>query len=346
MKFLLYLSLVLVFLGGLLRFSIEFEGPQDTAMQQLAGLVFKRASQGMPNPDSLRVFMCGTASPLGVTDRAQACVAILTPRHFYIVDSGAGSTANTGRGQLPMNRLQGVLLTHFHSDHISEIYELNLGSWVQGRPEPLQVFGPKGVRKVVNGINDTYELDRKYRIEHHGEALLNPNLGELVHKTVKEGVILEDGDLTVTAYLAEHDPAKPAFGYRFDYRGRSVVVSGDANVTENTRRIAADTDLLLHDALSLPAVTTMANAAQDSGVTRLSKIMNDVLDYHASTDSIIQLNEDIDIGMVGYYHLVPNPGNLIVQKMFERNLPQNFVIANDLDWFDLPANSKEIHLNE
>jgi ribonuclease Z len=235
-----------------------------------------------------------------------------------------------------------VFLTHFHSDHISELYELNLASWVRGRPKALRVYGPKGVQKVVSGINDTYELDVEYRVEHHGSDLLNPKLAKLKAETIRTGVVLEDGDLTVTAYTASHAPIEPAVGYRIDYRGRSVVISGDSLVTDDTRRIASKVDLLLHDALSLPLTEATTKAATTGGLTRLAKIVSDVTDYHASTDSLIDLGADIDAGIVAFYHLVPAPSNLIMSKIFERNLPENFLLANDGDWFELPSDSAAI----
>ena len=343
-KFLLYLVLVVVLLGGLLRYALEFETIQDAAISQMVRAAMRINSAGPPNPDALRVFMCGTASPLGISDRAQACVAVLTPGHFYIVDAGAGSGARVAGANLPMGRLQGVLLTHFHSDHIAEVYEFNLASWVRGRPEPLRVFGPAGVRGVVQGINSTYGPDRQYRVEHHGSDLLPAHLGEISHTRVKEGVILEDGDLTITAYIAEHHPVKPALGYRFDYRGRSVVVSGDSNVTDNTIDISKGADLLLHDALSVPLVTQMARAADTAGLNRMSRIMTDVLDYHASVQSLVALDGKVDVGMVGYYHLVPVPGNLLMTLAFERNLPENYVVTDDGDWFELPSGGDEIRV--
>jgi ribonuclease Z len=341
-KFLSYLVLVILVLGGLLRFSLEFESAQDIAVEQMYRAGMSNAANGLPNPDSLRVFVCGSASPLGNTNRAQACVAILTPAHFYVFDSGAGSTANISGAGLPYGRLQGVFLTHFHSDHIAELYELNLASWVPGRPEALRVYGPKGVRKVVSGINDTYELDVEYRVDHHGSELLNPKLAKLKAETIRAGVVLEDGDLTVTAYTASHAPIEPAVGYRIDYRGRSVVISGDSVVTADTRRIASKVDLLLHDALSLPLMEAAAKAATTAGLARPAKIISDVMDYHASTDSLIELGTDIDAGMIAFYHLVPAPANLIMSKIFERNLPENFVLANDGDWFELPSDSSAI----
>jgi ribonuclease Z len=342
-KFISYLILVIFVLGGLLRFSLEFESAQDIAAEQIFRAGMSNTAIGIPNPDSLQVFVCGSASPLGNTDRAQACIAILTPTHFYVFDSGAGSTANISGAGLPFDRLQGVFLTHFHSDHIAEIYELNLTSWVRGRPEPLRVYGPKGVRKIVSGINDTYERDVEYRVDHHGSELLNSDLAKLKAKTIKTGVVLEDGDLTVTAYKASHAPIEPAVGYRIDYRGRSVVISGDSLVTADTRRIASKVDLLLHDALALPLTEAAAEAATTAGLTRLAKIISDITDYHASTDSLIELGGDIDAGMIAFYHLVPAPANLIMTKVFERNLPENYVLANDGDWFELPSNSSVIN---
>ena len=127
--------------------------------------------------DSLRVFVCGSASPLGMTDQAQACIAVVTDEHFYLFDVGAGSNRNLAQGNLPMFRLDGIFLTHFHSDHISEIYEANLGSWVQGRPERLKVLGGRGIESLVGAVNLTYAHDREHRVSHHGADLLPQNWG-------------------------------------------------------------------------------------------------------------------------------------------------------------------------
>ena len=331
-------------IAGLGRASIELPFVQDFALDRGAGLIAQQGARSLPEVDGLRVYVCGSASPLGVTDQAQACVAVLTEEHFYIVDTGSGSMSNLSRGRLPMDRLQGILLTHFHSDHIAEIYEVNLSSWVMGRPEPLIVYGPKGVGRITKAVNDGYKLDRSYRVAHHGEALLNPALGVLDKSTIKPGIVFEEGDLKVTAYVATHNPIEPAVGYRFDYKGRSVVISGDSIVTEETEKITDGVDLLLHDALSLPVVSTLAGATGEAGLDRISKIMLDVMDYHASAASLVELNQSVDIGMVAFYHLVPNPANLLVKKIFERDLPSNFLLAEDGIWFELPPGSEKIEV--
>ena len=344
MKKALILLLVLVVVIGLGRGLLQLPVVQDALLAQGTAAAAKRGGAELPESESLRVYVCGSASPLGM-GQAQACIAVVTPEHFYLIDSGAGSTDNINRLGLPTDRLQGILITHFHSDHIAEIYEVNLGSWVRGRSAPLTVHGPRGIDEVINGINASYRLDRVYRTAHHGEDLLAPSLGVLQHKTIEPGVILEDGDLKITAYIAEHPPIEPAVGYRFDYRGRSVVISGDSNVNSDTLNIVNDADLLLHDALSLPTVTALSEALGTVGQTRQSKIVSDVMDYHASTDSLIELGEKSNVDMVAFYHLVPVPLNSVLEDVFQRGVPDNFLLAEDLMWFELPVDSDEIVVN-
>jgi ribonuclease Z len=336
----LIFGLLIVAIGA--RCLLNLPAVQDRALSRGASVMAERAAEPLPESESLRVFVCGSASPLGTTDQAQTCIAVLTPEHFYLIDSGAGSTNNINRLRLPMRDLDGLLLTHFHSDHIAEIYEVNLASWVQGRPTPLTVYGPSGVDEVTEAVNAGYRLDRKYRTDHHGEDLLPPELGVLSHQTIASGVILADGDLKLTAFVSEHPPLHPAVGYRFDYRGRSVVISGDSNVTDETRKIADGADLLLHDALSLPIVTTMSEALAAAGQTRPSKIVTDVIDYHASTGTLIDLGAQIDVDMVVFYHLVPSPMNSVLANIFMRDAPDNYLLAKDRMWFELPIGNDDI----
>ncbi|ARN72705.1 MBL fold metallo-hydrolase [Oceanicoccus sagamiensis] len=334
--------LVVVVIG---RSLLKVPAVQDRLLEAGTTRIAERGAEPFPESENLRVYICGSASPLG-RGQAQACIAVITPEHFFLIDSGAGSTDNLGLMGLPLNRLQGILLTHFHSDHIAEIYEVNLSSWVQGRPKPLTVYGPYGVDKVTNAINSGYSHDRVYRTAHHGEELLPPALGVLEYKTIFPGVIFNNGGLKITAYVAEHPPIHPAVGYRFDYKGRSVVISGDSNVTENTLKIVDGADLLLHDALSLPTTMALKDALAEVGQSRQAKIVLDVTDYHASTESLIELGKKSNVGMVGYYHLVPVPPTALLKDVFLRGAPDNFFLTEDLMWFEFPEDSKEIIINQ
>ena len=101
----------------------------------------------------LEVMVCGSSSPLPDPNRAQACIMVRAGNQMFLVDSGSGANTVLQANGAPYRLLRGLLLTHFHSDHISGIGDMNLSSWVAGRPEPMQVIGPEGVEQVVAGYN-------------------------------------------------------------------------------------------------------------------------------------------------------------------------------------------------
>ena len=333
---------VLVLLGfAVFQVATGTRSGQDFLLERAVNAAMSQPPESMEY-DGLRAFMCGTASPLPARDRAQACVAVLAGDQIYLVDAGTGSAATAQRGRLPLNYLKGVLLTHFHSDHISGIGDFNLASWVAGRPERLEVVGPLGVEKVVDGINNMYAHDRVYRVAHHGSDLLSPDLGLLQARAIAPGVILDEDGLQITAFVVDHSPVDPAVGYRFDYRGRSVVVSGDSIATETLQAASQNADLLLHDAISLPIVQAMEQGARKAGNERLTKILYDIQDYHASIVSLTPLAEKAGVKQLALYHLVPPPQNFVMEKIFARDLPDNVIITKDGMWFEMPTGSDDI----
>lgn len=295
--------------------------------------------------DSLRVLVCGSSSPLPAAGRAQGCIAIITPEHFFVIDSGAGSTRNLQSANMPLNRLDGVLVTHFHSDHIAELYEVNLISWVGGRPEPMKVYGPKGIKKVISGINDTYELDVQYRTEHHGKAFMPEKLAVLQPVRLDADEALTIGSLKITSFSADHSPISPAVSYKIEYKDRVVVVTGDTNVTTTLAEQVKGIDLLLTDALSLPILDRMIAGATEAGRTRGAKILKDVQDYHASTEKLIEMIGASDVQMTGFYHMVPAPTNIVMEKIYKNDLPDNVVLTDDGMWFTLPVGSGRVQVD-
>jgi ribonuclease Z len=314
--------------------------------------VFKRAATAVlgqtPEPlDGMRVIVCGSASPLGRDpERAEACIAVVTAEHFFLFDVGARSPLRMAQARLPMARINGVFLTHFHSDHIAALPDVNLASWVQGRPAPLDVYGPPGVQSVVDGFNAAYGLDRGYRTAHHGAARLPPERGPMrAHPFDPGEVVWQDDLLTVTSFAVEHPPIEPAVGYRVDYRGRSVVISGDTNVADGLFAAAKDADLLLHDALSRTLLDPMIEVATDLGLPAISGIMTDVIDYHADVTLLPARAAEAGIQRLALYHLVPAP-NALAERMFLRGLPDDVILTRDLHTFDLPVGSSEIRIRE
>ena len=293
--------------------------------------------------DGLQVVVCGSASPLGNNpDRAQACLAVITPEHFFLVDVGARSPMRIAQAQLPMNRLTAVMLTHFHSDHIAGLADVNLASWVAGRRASMQVYGPEGVETVVAGFNQAYRLDRGYRVAHHGEKLLPRSAGPMQANTFQPGLVWQDDNMTVTSFLVDHRPIDPAVGYRFDYRGRSVVISGDTNASNSLFAAAAGADIVFHDALARDSLDIMQNVMAESGRSGIAQIIADVTDYHADTRVLEEAANAAGIEQLVLYHLVPTPMNSLTETMFLRGLSDKTLLAHDLQVFELPPESEEI----
>jgi ribonuclease Z len=156
------------------------------------------------------------------------------------VDVGPSSARNVGAFGLPVAQLTTVLPTHFHSDHIGDLGEINTQSWVAGRDRPLPVYEPPGVESVVDGFVRAYTHDRGYRIP-TVPVLSAPAWMMEAHAVAVAGsswqtgaaTVLERNGLRVIAFTVDHAPVVPAYGYRFDYRGRSVVISGDTAKSAN-----------------------------------------------------------------------------------------------------------------
>jgi ribonuclease Z len=303
--------------------------------------------------NALRVILCGTSSPLPDPNRAKSCVTVVAAGKAYVVDTGPESWKTLGLLNFPGGRIAAILLTHFHSDHIGDLGEFRMQTWVAGRRRPLPVHGPAGVEQVVAGFNQAYALDDKYREAHHGGDIMPLSGANLVAKpfATRAGgerfVVLEDGELTVTAFEVDHFPAAPAVGYRFDYRGRSVVISGDTKKLAAVAVASSGADVLIHDALSQPLRQVLADAARDAGNARVAKLLNDIGDYHASPLEAAEIANDAGVRLLIYTHFVPALIQPPLQLAYFNEVEavrsrDSFVVGYDGLRIDLPAGSRAI----
>jgi ribonuclease Z len=195
---------------------------------------------------------------------------------MWIVDTGPGSWRTLALRRIRGEAIGAVLYTHLHSDHIGELGEFNLQTWAAGRPAPLRVYGPDGVTEVVHGFTEAYAADTRFRTAHHGAEMLPPERAAMValpvvaDGTAATRVLAEDG-VVVTAFSVAHDPVKPALGYRFEYGGRSVVVSGDTAPSPNLVAHARGADVLVHEAQANGLVRIMEGAARAAGESRVAR---------------------------------------------------------------------------
>lgn len=304
-------------------------------------------------PDGLHVGLCGSAGPFPNRDRRAGCVFVIAGENFYVIDAGSGAAGTIGSMRLPTGALKAVFLTHFHSDHIDGLGELMMNRWVQGpNGEPLPVNGPVGVTRVVEGFREAYALDALYRTAHHGETIAPPSgrsgYGipfDLGDDPLASQVILEADGLKVTAFNVNHAPIAPAVGYKFEYGGRSVVISGDTAPSDSVAAQAAGVDVLVHEALQEDIIRMFGAAAKERGFKGRAKIMHDILDYHTTPEQAAEIAAKAGVDYLLLYHLVP-PLPAFMDKAFLGDAADKYegpiTLGRDGFMLSLPSGSDEI----
>ncbi|QLC26431.1 MBL fold metallo-hydrolase [Parasphingopyxis algicola] len=297
--------------------------------------------------DTLRVFVCGSSSPFATPDRAKTCIGVIANGEILLFDTGAGSWRNIENWQLQTDRVAHVFFTHFHSDHIADLDEVNVQSWIWGRRTAIRVHGPSGVERVVAGYNEALALDYGYRND-YGEERYFPHAAATMIANPIESIpgravpVYENGNLRILAFPVDHAPVEPAFGYVIEYGDRRVVISGDTRRADLTERLARDADILFHEAQSRRLSHIMATAAERSNDARMQFVMTKAGDYHTAAEDFAELARETNATRVIMYHLAPPPDALPLQRVFLRNMPDNVSLAFDGQLFELPLQGREI----
>lgn len=190
---------------------------------------------GMPSPDPLRF---GPATLIEAGSQK------------ILVDAGRGATIRLFQLGIPIGSIDLLLLTHFHSDHVVGLPDIWLTGWLGGkfgrRTRPMRVLGPKGTLHLTSHVEEAFSADIAIRIA--DENLPADGARIEAGEFERDGVIHDREGLRITCFEVDHgDKIKPAFGYRFDYAGKSAVLSGDTRYCENLITYAQDVDLLVHE---------------------------------------------------------------------------------------------------
>ena len=336
--------------------AIAYTQRADIAMRIMA----KGAEQAMTSnivdsfEDGLHVALCGAGGPLPDPKRSGPCVAVVAGTQLFIVDAGTNGLRNLVRMRYPVGSIQAVLLTHFHSDHMDGLGEMSTIRWVNAaNTKPLPVIGPQGVQKIVNGFNTAYQQDSVGRHAHHGDGVAPLSGFGMIARPFpvpaprQLETVYSEGDVKIQALLVDHGPVKPAVGYLFTYKDRTVLISGDTSKSPNVEHFAQGVDLLVHEALARNLVGLMHDTATKVGATGLAKITLDIQNYHATPVEAAEIARDAGVGHLLYYHVVPPlilPGMDAAFLEGVDDVYPNYTLGQDGTSFFLPTGSKDIIL--
>jgi ribonuclease Z len=200
----------------------------------------------------LKVTILGSArGPQVDLQRFGASILVETAGGDKLVfDCGRGFAQRLTEYGVPLPAIDKLFLTHLHSDHILSIPDLFMVGFSQGRNGPLQVWGPAGTKSMMDAMAKAFEFDLRVRSEFNDQ--LSKEGMRSSSTDIQEGTIYERNGVKVTAFLVDHGPIKPAFGYRVDYAGHSVAMSGDTRFSENLIRHSQGVDVLIHETEQLP----------------------------------------------------------------------------------------------
>jgi ribonuclease Z len=318
------LLVFLLIISGIAAYAVR-----DRIIDALIEHELQRFDRSLLADDKMHVFLCGTGTPLIDPTRAGPCVGVIAGGQVVMIDAGPGSIRRSELDHFPVDELSSLLITHLHSDHIGGMGDTISQSWIYGRRRPLDVYGPEGIEEVVEGFQKAFAPDARYRAAHMGSGVL-PQAGAkaIAHSIVvpEETAVLvfDRRGLRVKAFAVDHDPVKPALGYRLDYRGRSVVISGDTRKSEQVVLNARGADLLIHEGMQKELMERAARVLDRLGQPRWAEQARRATTYHTSPVEAAQVAARAGVKKLVLTHIAPPLPNVLARWAYVRGVKDHF----------------------
>lgn len=244
----------------------------------------------------ITVTLLGTGGPIPDPHRAGPATLVTGGSEQYLVDAGRAVLMRLAAVGSGAAQLSAVLLTHLHSDHITDLGDVMTTRWITTfESTPLTIAGPVGTRHVVDRILESLAPDISYRIGHHDDLDYPPPV-EVIE--VDEGQIDLGGEVRISCAPTDHRPVEPTVAFRLDYGGCSVVTAGDTVPCEGLDRLCEGADALIHTVIRKDVIKTIP----------LQRVL-DTLDYHSSPEEAAQTAARAAMGTLVLTHYFPPPSD-------------------------------------
>ena len=241
---------------------------------------------------SIDITLLGTGSPIPDPHRAGPATLISAGGEHYLVDAGRGVLMRLAAAGVGAPNLTAVLLTHLHSDHITDLNDVITTRWVMTfEPTPLAIVGPPGTRSVVEHLLASLAPDVSYRLAHHADLDHEPPVTVI---EIADGPVDLPGTVAISTAPTDHRPVEPSIGYRFDHDGVAVVVAGDTVPCDGLDRLCAGADALVHTVIRKDVIAGLP-----------FQRIRDTLDYHSSPEEAAATAHRTGIGTLVLTHYGP-----------------------------------------
>jgi ribonuclease BN (tRNA processing enzyme) len=221
----------------------------------------------------------------------------------YVLDCGLGVTNQYARTGISFPALKSIFITHHHPDHNVEYGPLLIIGWVQGMPLSVSAFGPPPLQQMTTDIIRAYRETIDFWAE---DFHLTPLVSIQVKEVAAAGPVMQDENVKVSAIVVDHPPVKPALGYRFDFKDRSIAFSGDTTPLEAVAKMARGADVLVHEAMYVPAIENYLRARIAKGSpVKFGPFMAHMKADHSPVEDVGRIAQEAGVKTLVLSHLVP-----------------------------------------
>ena len=270
----------------------------------------------------MQLILLGTGCPSVDYKRFGPSNLITTNNTKVLVDCGSGVTQRLNQIKISSADIDALMLTHLHSDHVVDLYQLIISSWHSYRVKPWIIYGPKGTKNFINKIMNAWKDERAQRIDY--EARSSIEAFNIIIKEFKSEGNFKIKDLKITYFEVDHKPVKFAYGFNFFHNKKKLTISGDTKPCENIMKFGQNSDVLLHEVY-------IDGEIKETNKMRTKKTLHNVREYHTPSTMVGKVAKIANCKKLVLTHLVPtkfNENNL--KKTVKADFGKNPIIGHDL----------------
>jgi ribonuclease BN (tRNA processing enzyme) len=323
-------------LAGLATMPTLFVAAGSRAAQTAAGsAAVEEAQSALKNASGTKLVILGTGAGPNPTipgrTRHMTSHVMVSNASAYVLDCGLGVTNQLARTGIPFTAVRSIFITHHHPDHNIEYGPLLLVGWVQGLPSSVRAFGPPPLKQMTEDLLRAYKATIDFWVE---DLKVKPLVSPDVKEVSAPGAVMQDENVKIAAAIVQHPPVRPALAYRFDFQDRSIAFSGDTAPVEDVARLAKGADMLVHEAMYVPALEAYVRDRIAKGVPiRFDDYMAHMNVDHSPVEDVGRIAQEAGVKTLVLSHLTPGIDGIqdeTWRELAAKHFKGEIVVARDL----------------